>query len=368
MWTAIFIWLSVLIIITNPSAPPCESTYGGCQHHYNFYHPPPPPPPTPKPRFVPAPPGKTPPCAKEGSTFCEKIEHYPTDLIHYLVQKWDYDYSTLFVDESREDYTPPSPEPTTTYGPPSTTYSKPSGYDYTPTFPAKPYAQNFKPPIPTVNQSSPLTNITNKAPKTAKPKAPRNQRGRAKPKSKPKPKPKPKPKTKGRPRREFPYPGRRFPVQHYGMESAPFELYPALTAPPVSYYDPGYWWKRYRRKADRADRKKRQASSSSSFTLCPSRSQFVMPQAAINNKGNWMYVVNINDVDQRYKQLVRSEVCVSTECNGICGLPNGYQTRCEQKYVQKRLVALQGEGNQLYTDVFWIPSCCVCQITPNNAV
>ncbi|KAI5726904.1 hypothetical protein M8J76_010830 [Diaphorina citri] len=321
MWTAIFIWLSLLTVLTNPTAPPCEATYGGC-HHYGGYYPPPPPPP-PKPKFLPAPPGKTPKCAKPGSTFCEKIDHYPKDLIHYLVQKWDYDYNTLFADESTEDFNPkPTPAPTTTtttttYGPPPSPYGKQPGYDYTPKFHAKPYAQNLKPPIQPANQSL-----------------------------------------------EFPYPARRFPL-HYGTDavapSARFELYPALTAPPVSYYDPGYWWKRYRRNADR---EKRQSSSTSTFTLCPTRSQFVMPQAAVNNKGNWMYVVNINEVDNRYKQLVKSEVCLSTECNGVCGLPPGYTSRCEQKYVQKRLIALQGEGNQLYTDVFWIPSCCVCQITP----
>ncbi|KAJ8886917.1 hypothetical protein PR048_013131 [Dryococelus australis] len=58
-------------------------------------------------------------------------------------------------------------------------------------------------------------------------------------------------------------------------------------------------------------RKKRQAAASSNQnTLCPTRTDFIMPRAAMNNKGNWMYVVNLNEVDDRYTQLVGTETCV----------------------------------------------------------
>nr|BAM18266.1 spatzle 5 [Papilio xuthus] len=65
-------------------------------------------------------------------------------------------------------------------------------------------------------------------------------------------------------------------------------------------------------------------------------------------------------------QLVRAEICASTECNGLCTIPLGYSSRCEQKYIQKRLVALETSGQTLYTDLFWIPSCCQCTIVNNN--
>ncbi|KOB72585.1 Spatzle 5 [Operophtera brumata] len=65
-------------------------------------------------------------------------------------------------------------------------------------------------------------------------------------------------------------------------------------------------------------------------------------------------------------QLVRAEICTATECSGLCSVPRGYTSKCEQKYIQKRLVALQASGQNLYTDVFWIPSCCQCTITPTN--
>ncbi|KAK9888657.1 hypothetical protein WA026_000886 [Henosepilachna vigintioctopunctata] len=112
-------------------------------------------------------------------------------------------------------------------------------------------------------------------------------------------------------------------------------------------------------------RSKRQNGGLGSDELCQSRSTFVMPRAALNKNGVWMYVVNMENDNQKYTQLVKSEVCISQTCSSICGLPNGYTSKCEQKYVQKRLIALQGQGDQLYTDLFWIPSCCICTIQRN---
>ncbi|CAH2107010.1 unnamed protein product [Euphydryas editha] len=110
-----------------------------------------------------------------------------------------------------------------------------------------------------------------------------------------------------------------------------------------------------------AERPRRQAANTEE--LCRVRTQFVNPRAALNNKGNWRYVVNMPD---NMTQLVRAEICTSTECSGLCTIPLGYASRCEQKYIQKRLVALESSGQNLYTDVFWIPSCCQCTIINNN--
>ncbi|KAJ4449634.1 hypothetical protein ANN_01038 [Periplaneta americana] len=44
------------------TVPQCDH-YGTCRTNYPF---------------LPAPPGRVPPCAKPGSTFCEKLDHYPT--------------------------------------------------------------------------------------------------------------------------------------------------------------------------------------------------------------------------------------------------------------------------------------------------
>ena len=44
-------------------------------------------------------------------------------------------------------------------------------------------------------------------------------------------------------------------------------------------------------------------------------------------------------------------------------MPPGLSTKCRQQFVQKKLVALHPDGNRLVEDMFWFPSCCVCQIT-----
>ncbi|XP_026750974.2 protein spaetzle 5 isoform X1 [Galleria mellonella] len=110
-----------------------------------------------------------------------------------------------------------------------------------------------------------------------------------------------------------------------------------------------------------AERPRRQAANTQE--LCRVRTEYITPRAALNNKGNWRYVVNMPD---NMTQLVRAEICTSTDCSGLCSLPSGYSSRCEQKYIQKRLVALEASGQNLYTDIFWIPSCCQCTIIANN--
>ncbi|KAL4710392.1 hypothetical protein ACJJTC_008794 [Scirpophaga incertulas] len=110
------------------------------------------------------------------------------------------------------------------------------------------------------------------------------------------------------------------------------------------------------------ERSRRQAARE--VELCPTRVEYITPRAALNNRGSWRYVVNMPG---NMTQLVRVEICTSSSmgCNGMCSVPNGYRSRCNQKYLQKRLVALGSTGDNLYTDVFWIPSCCQCTIEAN---
>ncbi|XP_059216789.1 protein spaetzle 5 isoform X2 [Stomoxys calcitrans] len=113
---------------------------------------------------------------------------------------------------------------------------------------------------------------------------------------------------------------------------------------------------------DRGLRSRVRRQSPGRTSLCPTTSQFITPQAALNSKGNWMFVVNEASTA---RQMVKAELCASNTCTNLCQLPNGYNSRCEQKFVQKRLIALQGNGQNLYTDSFWFPSCCVCTISAN---
>lgn len=65
---------------------------------------------------------------------------------------------------------------------------------------------------------------------------------------------------------------------------------------------------------------------------------------------------------------VFSSIFRGDKCDGICSLPLGYASKCQQQYVQKRLIALEGSGNQLLTDVFWLPHGCNCMIMNNDDV
>ncbi|XP_015609175.1 uncharacterized protein LOC107274490 isoform X2 [Cephus cinctus] len=82
--------LILLVLLTGGQAEPC-SEYG-CPHRP--HHEP----------FVPAPPGHTPRCAKPGQTFCETLDHYPQQLIRFLIDKWNFDYNRVLIDESRDDF------------------------------------------------------------------------------------------------------------------------------------------------------------------------------------------------------------------------------------------------------------------------
>lgn len=77
-----------------------------------------------------------------------------------------------------------------------------------------------------------------------------------------------------------------------------------------------------------------------------------------------MYILKYYNNDTRYNKIYN--IIISREpdqpCNGICDTPLGFSTSCKQKFVQKRLVALQGTGDNLYVDVFWFPHCCSCNI------
>ncbi|CAG0920217.1 unnamed protein product [Notodromas monacha] len=101
--------------------------------------------------------------------------------------------------------------------------------------------------------------------------------------------------------------------------------------------------------------------SDGGIDLCPTSGSFVQPKAAMNAQGNWKYVVNLGETASRFVQLVRAEICSSSECRGTCEVPLGFRATCRQQYVQKRLVSLEGDG-VLSTDLFWFPHCCTCQI------
>ncbi|XP_015790281.1 uncharacterized protein LOC107367110 [Tetranychus urticae] len=98
--------------------------------------------------------------------------------------------------------------------------------------------------------------------------------------------------------------------------------------------------------------------------ICATKSMYITPRAALNDKSEWKYIVNLGDRDSRLKQIIKVEVCLQagSSCSSSISLPFGYKTRCKQKYIKKKLLALDINGQTTSTDNFFVPSCCACQI------
>ncbi|XP_034483413.1 protein spaetzle 5 [Drosophila innubila] len=341
-------------------------------------------------QFLPAPPGQTPNCARPGKTYCEHVDNYPTYLIKSLVRKWGYEAASLLVDETWEEFT----SVTSVF------------YDPKYIFPQRDFGngQDFN----GYSYQTPFGGVPH--------------RGAGNPLFAPNPS------TEAPTYLLYTSAGHRQGNQQTAGASAPGSTQLYYNNAGKTPYNATLWLKRLARdlslkqkaiqviaereiaeqelvKREMAEqqeqgkkekelqrstrdvtlnmdlldivgvsdnnnnnnshnkkkvRTKRQSSTRS--TLCETTSQFVTPQAALNSRGNWMFVVN---EENTARQMVKAELCASNTCSNLCDLPNGYNSRCEQKFVQKRLIALQGNGQNLYTDTFWFPSCCVCTIAAN---
>ncbi|XP_054270978.1 protein spaetzle-like [Macrosteles quadrilineatus] len=93
--------------------------------------------------------------------------------------------------------------------------------------------------------------------------------------------------------------------------------------------------------------------------LCAAQEHTVYPKMAKNIEGNWLFVINHDE----YVQGVRVEKCLNDrECSFPASLPYGYRSQCKQKYIYRKLVALNGTGQGVISDSFQFPSCCSCVI------
>ncbi|XP_067645198.1 protein spaetzle 5 [Eurosta solidaginis] len=381
----------ILVCITSAHSVPSCGLYGAppCQ-------------------FVPAPPGQTPSCARPGRTYCEHADNYPTYLIKHLVHKWGYEAKNLLIDESWDEFSA------------LTWHETPVFYDPAFIFPhQRPYNGGYGNGSDEFNgykYGNPVGN-GNGGGKARSRSNNNNENTFIITKSQ----------TTETPTFLF-YTsnGQHLNNKQVGGFNLAGSGVEAGSSHKISSNNPTFWLKRITRNINgivgvevggnfsaaltsfdtdtastTSGRAKRSISSSSQShsilsklsrdvslnmdlldiigvgkgaktrtkrqspgreTLCKTTSQFIAPQAALNNKGNWMFVVN---EPSTARQMVKAELCASNTCSSICQLPNGYNSRCEQKYVQKRLIALQANGQNLYTDSFWFPSCCVCTIAAN---
>ncbi|XP_049866407.1 protein spaetzle 5-like [Pectinophora gossypiella] len=378
--------------------------------------------------FEPAPPGRTPPCAQPGLTYCVYTDPYPEEIIRKLIENGRYDISTLLSDESRDDFDSRKGDYPYGYGPNSLPHVDQISL-VNDVFP-KNYNTKFNTRYnhDIYSQKTPLQPPSSVDPSPYNINAYQSSQNFSK----------------------FGFhgyqtsPGYWSPNQFDNYDKKVFRqdispnlgvynqnffdtpnLYPNYdttgwfrqASNGVTQYNPNEWWKyisparsdvtvqrsvayptrstsqrhsRRRRNAElvkaaskrplsgaealrialglasaetSAERPRRQTGVTQE--LCRATTEFVPPRAGLNNKGSWRYIVNMPD---NMTQLVRATKCQANNdgCNGICSLPLGYTSRCEQKYIQKRLVALGPSGDSLYTDLFWIPSCCQCTIISNN--
>ncbi|KAL1491686.1 hypothetical protein ABEB36_012247 [Hypothenemus hampei] len=113
------------------------------------------------------------------------------------------------------------------------------------------------------------------------------------------------------------------------------------------------------------NRTKRATRLNPGSPLCRSRYVYAFPQVGMcTSTGDWMYIVNAQKT--AFTQMVRLEYChkPETSCMGDCSsktLPLGLESRCEQQYLQRRLLTLSDSGSEVFTMMFWLPSGCVCK-------
>ncbi|XP_076349562.1 uncharacterized protein LOC143246551 [Tachypleus tridentatus] len=101
---------------------------------------------------------------------------------------------------------------------------------------------------------------------------------------------------------------------------------------------------------------------------CAIRSTFISPKAALSDKSEWKYIVNVAERDPRLRQVIRVDICSSPDesCSSQVSLPLGYTSRCMQKYIKKKLLSLDADGQGTSEENFFVPSCCLCQISRSS--
>ncbi|KAF7285465.1 spaetzle domain-containing protein [Rhynchophorus ferrugineus] len=99
--------------------------------------------------------------------------------------------------------------------------------------------------------------------------------------------------------------------------------------------------------------------------VCRSITRTIFPKMGQNKNNKWKFIINQGDEDG-FVQGVRIEICrnLDGECDFPGYLPEGYKTSCRQKYVYRRLLSVNNDGNPI-PDTFKIPSACCCAYKQN---
>ncbi|XP_018334006.1 protein spaetzle [Agrilus planipennis] len=96
-------------------------------------------------------------------------------------------------------------------------------------------------------------------------------------------------------------------------------------------------------------------------TLCLATQSSIAPEKAKNVDNIDKVIVNTKE----FRQILVTETCSTpnNQCRFLNETLPHYTTQCTQRYVQKRLWAVDDEGAEKITmDNFFIPSCCICEL------
>lgn len=92
------------------------------------------------------------------------------------------------------------------------------------------------------------------------------------------------------------------------------------------------------------------------ISFCTTRSVVIYPKLALSVNNDWCYIIN----QAHYLQGVRVELCTHSNACGFSELlPNGYVSQCKQKFEERLLVGLDGDGHAV-KNYFRLPSHCEC--------
>ncbi|CAK1545974.1 unnamed protein product [Leptosia nina] len=108
------------------------------------------------------------------------------------------------------------------------------------------------------------------------------------------------------------------------------------------------------------------ASDVEEIPLCPSFQKAIYPKAARNRYDEWQFIINTNQTDNGQK--FAAEICSAgshatpeiSSCSAIAHFSRKHEGKCIQKYILRKMFALDPTTNTVVEDFFQVPSCCTC--------
>ncbi|XP_044742496.1 uncharacterized protein LOC123304982 isoform X2 [Chrysoperla carnea] len=103
--------------------------------------------------------------------------------------------------------------------------------------------------------------------------------------------------------------------------------------------------------------------------MCGAQPRTIYPPAAKNIANEEKFLVQ--DMEGGYVQGVVVEECVNKDhppCEFAHTLPPEYVTKCVQQYVHRKLVTIDTSSQTTESDIFPIPSCCMCHVSRETSM